>query len=83
MDAIRFAKLFDHSIVRPDATRAEVAKAAETAARLATATLTVQPHYIPFAASLLRGSGVLGPSRTCPQKPRRALRSIFLACLIP
>jgi deoxyribose-phosphate aldolase len=55
----RFAKLFDHSIVRPDATRAEVAQFADTAARLGTATLTVQPHYIGLAATHLRGSGVL------------------------
>jgi deoxyribose-phosphate aldolase len=54
-----FAKLFDHSVVRPDATHAEVSRFAETAARLGTATLTVQPHYIRFAAELLRGSGVL------------------------
>jgi len=54
-----FAKLFDHSIVRPDATRDEVAQFADTAVRLGTATLTVQPHYIRYAAERLRGSGVL------------------------
>ena len=54
-----FAKLFDHSIVRPDATRADVIQFAETAARLGTATLTVQPHYIRLAVAQLRGSGVL------------------------
>jgi deoxyribose-phosphate aldolase len=59
MEAGSFAKLFDHSIVRPDATRADVAHFAATAARLGTATLTVQPHYIRFAAEHLRGSGVL------------------------
>lgn len=59
MDAARFAKLFDHSIVRPDATRADVARFAETAAELGTATLTVQPHYVRFAAETLGGSGVL------------------------
>jgi deoxyribose-phosphate aldolase len=59
MQVASFAKLFDHSIVRPDATQAEVSRFAETAARLGTATLTVQPHYIRFAAELLRGSGVL------------------------
>lgn len=59
MGITAFAKLFDHSIVRPDATRAEVGQFAETAARLGTATLTVQPHYIRFAAEQLRGSGVL------------------------
>jgi deoxyribose-phosphate aldolase len=59
MEITSFAKLFDHSIVRPDATRADVVQFAETAARLGTATLTVQPHYIRFAADRLRGSGVL------------------------
>ena len=59
MEVLRFAKLFDHSIVRPDATRAEVARSAETATRLGTASLTVQPHYVRFAAGLLRHSGVL------------------------
>ena len=59
MDVRSFAKLFDHSIVRPHATRAEVAQFAAVAAGLGTATLTVQPHYIRFAADQLRGSGVL------------------------
>jgi deoxyribose-phosphate aldolase len=54
-----FAKLFDHSILRPNATREEVLKAAEIAARLKTATLTVQPHYIRIAAEQLKGTGVL------------------------
>jgi deoxyribose-phosphate aldolase len=58
-EVISFAKLFDHSVVRPDAGRAEIAWFADTAARLGTATLTVQPHYIRFAAEQLRGSGVL------------------------
>jgi deoxyribose-phosphate aldolase len=59
MEVLRFAKLFDHSIVRPDATLAEVARFAETAVKLGTATLTVQPHYVRFAADALRDSGVL------------------------
>lgn len=54
-----FAKLFDHSIIRPNATREEVLKFAETAIRLRTATLTVQPHYIRLAADRLKGTGVL------------------------
>jgi deoxyribose-phosphate aldolase len=59
MDVADFARLFDHSIIRPDATRTDVARFAATAASLGTATLTVQPHYIGFAAEQLRGSGVL------------------------
>jgi deoxyribose-phosphate aldolase len=59
MRVATFAKLFDHSVVRPDATHAEVSRFADTAARLGTAALTVQPHYIRFAAAQLRGSGVL------------------------
>ena len=54
-----FAKLFDHSIVRPDATTEMVVRAAEVAATLGTATLTVQPHYIALAADQLRGTEVL------------------------
>ena len=54
-----FAKLFDHSIVRPDATSEMVYHAAETAVKLGTATLTVQPHYIRFAVDELKGTDVL------------------------
>jgi deoxyribose-phosphate aldolase len=54
-----FTKLFDHSIVRPNATQQEVIQAAETAIRLGTATLTVQPHYIRLAGKVLQGSSVL------------------------
>lgn len=59
MKVANFSKLFDHSIVRPQATRAEVIAAGETAARLKTASLTVQPHYIQLGLEVLRGSGVL------------------------
>jgi deoxyribose-phosphate aldolase len=55
----RLAKLFDHSVVRPDATTDMVLRAAEIAGSLGTATLTVQPHYIRLAAEQLRGTGVL------------------------
>lgn len=54
-----FARLFDHSVVRPDATRPIVEEFAATAARLGTASLTVQPHYIELGRELLRGSDVL------------------------
>ncbi|HKY54786.1 MAG TPA: deoxyribose-phosphate aldolase [Anaerolineales bacterium] len=54
-----FAKLFDHSIVRPYATRGDVIKSAETAGTLRTATLTVQPPYIRLAIEQLKGTGVL------------------------
>ena len=59
MKAESIAKLFDHSIIRPNATREEVLAAAEIAARLKTATLTIQPHYIRLAAEQLNGTGVL------------------------
>jgi deoxyribose-phosphate aldolase len=59
MKSPTFAKLFDHSIVRPDATAADVQRFAETAVATRTATLTVQPHYIAMAAPLIQGSGVL------------------------
>ena len=59
MDTYAFAKLFDHSIVRPDATREDIVRFAETAVAVHAATLTVQPHYIRFAAPQLAGSDVL------------------------
>jgi deoxyribose-phosphate aldolase len=54
-----FSKLFDHSIVRPNATSQEIRRAAETAAKCNAASLSVQPHYIRLAAEVLKGSGVL------------------------
>jgi deoxyribose-phosphate aldolase len=54
-----FATLFDHSVVRPDATNEMVLRACEIASWLGTATLTVQPHYIPIAERELRGTRVL------------------------
>ena len=59
MKAPTFAKLFDHSIVRPDASAEDVRKFAATAIATKTATLTVQPHYISLAAPLVQGTGVL------------------------
>lgn len=59
MKVQNFAKLFDHSIVRPNATREEVLKYAETAARLGTASIIVQPHYIRLAVKQMKGTGVL------------------------
>jgi len=59
MKVASFAKLFDHSVLRPDAKNEDVLKFAETAARLKTASITVQPHYIRLAAEQLKGSGVL------------------------
>ena len=59
MKVASFAKLFDHSIVRPNATADEVRQFAATAVATRTATLTVQPHYIELARPLLQGSDVL------------------------
>jgi len=59
MKAPTFSKLFDHSILRPDASKNDVLRAAETAVRLNTATLTVQPCYIRLAAGALHRSAVL------------------------
>jgi deoxyribose-phosphate aldolase len=53
-----FAMLFDHSIVRPNVVRSEIIQGAETAARLGTATLIVQPHYVRLAVDLMRGTGI-------------------------
>jgi len=59
MKVSTFSKLFDHSILRPDATQDELLRFAEAAVTLNTATLTVQPCHIRLAGGVLRGSGVL------------------------
>jgi deoxyribose-phosphate aldolase len=58
MDTAAFARLFDHTLLRPDATAPEVSAAAAAAIRIGAANLTVQPHYVRFAVRQLKGSGV-------------------------
>jgi deoxyribose-phosphate aldolase len=50
--------MIDHTLLKPDATRAEIEKLCREAAEFHFATVCVNPVWVATAASLLRGSGV-------------------------
>jgi deoxyribose-phosphate aldolase len=52
------AGLMDHTLLRPQATRAQVEKLTEEARQWCFATVCVNPSWVPLAAERLRGSGV-------------------------
>jgi deoxyribose-phosphate aldolase len=52
------ARLIDHTLLKPDATSAEIEKLCSEAAQFHFATVCVNPTWVAHAARLLRGSGV-------------------------
>ena len=52
------AALIDHTLLRPDATKAEIEALCREAAEFHFATVCVNPAWVSLAARLLRGSGV-------------------------
>lgn len=52
------AKLIDHTILKPAATRADVQKICEEAKHYGFASVCVNPFWVPFAAELLKNSDV-------------------------
>jgi len=52
------ARLIDHTLLKPDASRADITKLCEEARRFGFASVCVNPWYVPLAAELLRGSDV-------------------------
>jgi deoxyribose-phosphate aldolase len=50
--------LIDHTLLKPDASRAEIEKLCREAAEFHFATVCVNPAWVAVASSLLRGSGV-------------------------
>lgn len=52
------AKTIDHTLLRPDATRAEIERLCEEARKYHFASVCVFPCYVPLAASLLKGQDV-------------------------
>lgn len=53
------AKMIDHSLLHPTMTDAQLDAGCALAARFEAATACVKPYYVPRAAELLAGSGVL------------------------
>ncbi len=58
MDKKTIAAMIDHTLLKPEATPAEVEKLCREAAEYHFASVCVNPVYIPLAAKLLQGSGV-------------------------
>jgi deoxyribose-phosphate aldolase len=52
------AALIDHTLLKPDATRAEIETLCREAAEFKFATVCINPTWVSLAAKLLRGSGV-------------------------
>jgi deoxyribose-phosphate aldolase len=52
------AGMIDHTLLKPDATRADIDKLCREAAQFHFATVCVNPGWVALAAQLLRGSGV-------------------------
>lgn len=52
------SEMIDHTLLKPDATRPEIEKLCREAAEFHFATVCVNPTWVAFAASRLRGSGV-------------------------
>jgi deoxyribose-phosphate aldolase len=52
------ATMIDHTLLKPDATRADIQKLCREAAEFRFATVCINPVWVALCASLLRGSGV-------------------------
>jgi deoxyribose-phosphate aldolase len=52
------ARMVDHTLLKPNATQAEVAKLCEEARKYCFASVCVNPSYVAYSAQLLQGSGV-------------------------
>ena len=55
----QFVKLFDHTLIKPTLTEAEIIAGCEKALEYGVASVHVQPTYIPLAAKILKRSSVL------------------------
>ncbi len=52
------ANLIDHTLLKPDATRADIEQLCREAAQFCFASVCVNPNWVPLCRELLRGSGV-------------------------
>ena len=59
-DSASVAALIDHTILKPEATRADIERLCQEARTFKFASVCVNPVYLPFAAALLHGSEVKG-----------------------
>lgn len=59
VSVLTIAKMIDHSLLHPTMTDAQLDAGCALAARYEVATVCVKPYYVPRAAALLQGTGVL------------------------
>ena len=52
------ARLIDHTLLKPDATREDIERLCREAAQFCFASVCVNPNWVPLCAQLLKGSGV-------------------------
>ena len=55
----QFVKTFDHTLIKPTLTEAEIIAGCQTAREYGVASVHVQPSFVSLAASILKGSDVL------------------------
>jgi deoxyribose-phosphate aldolase len=53
-----FASLIDHTLLKPEATRADILRLCEEARRYGFASVCINPYWVPLAAEQLRGASV-------------------------
>ncbi|MFZ9594749.1 MAG: deoxyribose-phosphate aldolase [Bdellovibrionia bacterium] len=58
MDSSSLAQLIDHTLLKPDATRAEIEQLCREAMEYGFATVCINPSHLDWAAQLLKGSSV-------------------------
>ncbi len=56
MDTITFCHMIDHTLLKPEATKAQIEQLCKESIEHEFATIAIQPVHIPYAASLLKGS---------------------------
>ena len=52
------SRMVDHTLLKPNATQAEIAKLCEEARKYCFASVCINPSYVAYSAQLLQGSGV-------------------------
>ena len=58
MDKYNFLKMVDHTVLKANATEADVIKVLEFAKKNQTASVCINPYYVKYASEYLKGSGV-------------------------
>ena len=58
INRVQLAKMIDHTLLRPEATRDDIARICEEGRHYGFAAVCINPTWVPLASKLLKGSGV-------------------------